>query len=88
MGDLILPSHFGHREICTCEPSPNPSTSFTSGSSQSAQEALTPMPHTAQRYVAITFPPTSKGKVSVPTRTAVNRFDTAQNSRDFVSGLG
>jgi hypothetical protein len=49
IGDLILPSHFGHFEICTVEPSSVVIVSFTSGSLQSAQVAFTPMPQTLQR---------------------------------------
>jgi hypothetical protein len=49
VGDLILPSHLGHFEICTTVPSSVVSVSLTSGSLQSAHVALTPMPQTLQR---------------------------------------
>jgi len=53
IGDLILPAHLGHLDICTLEPSSLVSVSFTSGSLQSEQLASTPMLQTLQRYVAM-----------------------------------
>ncbi|MDA9027001.1 hypothetical protein N9H82_06100 [Flavobacteriaceae bacterium] len=45
IGDLILPSHSGHLDTCTFEPSASSIMPFSRGISQLPQVALTAIPH-------------------------------------------
>tara|TARA_B100000959_G_C14932403_1_gene604268 strand:+ start:891 stop:1148 length:258 start_codon:yes stop_codon:yes gene_type:complete len=54
-GDLIIPSHLGHLETCTLDPSSTVILPLIRGSLHLAQLAFTAIPHLSHLYVSIVF---------------------------------